>query len=180
MADVFERNQRCYVAIQSAFGTAAAVTGSNCCLITTLNTDATQAEIQRPDKTGTLDEIIAQGGRRIASVDLTFSAAGNGSAGVAPDGSAFLQSAFGKAPTVSGGTSVTYTLDDLLYYLSIYNYNTPSGANQMVAFDALVNKFEFSFGGDVPMISIGAEASWVFDSAQASDGTTPSGAKGGL
>ena len=180
MADVFDRNQRCYIAEQSAFGTAATVTGSNCCLIINLNTAASQNEIQRPDKTGTLDEVLAQGGRRIGNWSASMSGAGNGTAGVVPDCNFFLKSVFCKAPTIVGGTSVTYALDDTLFYYSIYNYVQPSGADQMVAFDCIGNKLEYTFGGDVPLLNVSGENTWVFDSAQAADGTTPAGAKGGL
>jgi hypothetical protein len=181
MADVFDRNQRCYPLIQSAFDTVTAPTNADCCLITSLTTGAQQAEIARPDKTGTLDELVGQGGRRIASFAAAMSAAGNGTAGVAPDCKNFLQGIFGAAGVVVAATSVTWSLADALFYLAVWNFTTsPANATSMVAFNSLVQKFEAAFGGDVPTFSFSGESGWTLDSDQFADGTTPAAAKGGL
>jgi len=178
--DVQRYQQRCYPVLQTTFDTIVTPTNADCCLISSLTTDASQTDIARPDKTGTLDILQPQGGRRVGAWSASMSAAGNGTAGVAPDCKSFLQAGFGKAPTVVAATSVTYALDDLLYYLSIWNFNAPSGAKQFVAFNSLVNKLEFTAGGDVPTITASGESGWVYDSAQAADGTTDPLAKGGL
>jgi hypothetical protein len=187
MSDVFARNQRCYPQIQSAFdaipntGGTATVGNSDCCLITSLTTEASVAEIARPDLTGSLDQIVAQAGRRIASFTASMSAAGNGAAGTAPDCKNFLQGAFGAAGVVVSSTSVTWSLADVLYYLAIWNFMTaPANATSMVAFNSLIQKFEAAFGGDVPTFTFSGEAGWVLDSDQFADGTTPAAAKGGL
>jgi len=187
MADVFDRNQRCYPQLQTTFdvipntaGTAT-VGNSDCCLITDLKTEAHAAEIVRPDKTGSLDDIVGQAGRRLASVTASMSAAGNGAAGVAPDCKNFLQGIFGAAGVVVSSTSVTWSLADVLYYLAIWNFTTsPANATSMCAFNSLMQKFEATFGGDVPMLTFSGEASWPIDNDQMADGTTPSQAKGGL
>jgi hypothetical protein len=187
MADVFDRNQRCYPQVQSAFdaipntGGAATVGNSDCCLITALTMDAKQAEIARPDKTGSLDQIVAQAGRRIASFSASMSAAGNGAAGTAPDCKNFLQGIFGAAGVVVASTSVTWSLADTLYYLAIWNFMTAlANATSMVAFNALVQKMEATFGGDTPLLTFSGEAGWVLDNDQYADGSTPAAAKGGL
>lgn len=184
--DVLRYLQRLYLQIQTAFdsipntGGTATVAGSNCCLISEFTTDPVQAEIPRPDKTGTLDEVMAQGGRKSATTSFALSMAGNGSPGVAPDCGPALQAGFGKLPTISTGVSVLYGLDDLLYYLTAWNFNAPSTATQMVAFNALVTKLEFELGGDVPKVSVSLEPGWVYDNQQAVDSATDPLAKGGL
>ncbi len=187
MSDVFVRNQQCFPQLQSAFdaipnttGTAT-VSNSDCCLITSLTTEAKVNEIERPDLTGSLDRIVAQGGRRIASWAASMSAAPNGAAGTAPDCKNFLQGIFGAAGTVVASTSVTYSLADALFYLAIWDFmNLVPNATQKCCFNSLVQKFEAAFGGDVPTFSFSGEGSWVYDNDQAADGTTPTAAKGGL
>jgi hypothetical protein len=179
--DVFDRYQRCYPLIQSAFDTVIAPVNADCCLISSLTTEAKQAEITRPDKTGSLDRIMAQAGRRIGSFTASLSMAGNGTAGTAPDCKNFLQGIFGAAGVVVASTSVTWSLADALYYLAIYNYVTNlANATSMVAFNSLVQKMEATFGGDVPMLTFSGESGWVYDNDQAADGTTPAAAKGSL
>ncbi len=187
MADVFARYQKCYPQIQSAFDSipnssgTATVGNSDCCLITSLTTEANQAEIKRPDKTGSLDSLPAQAGRRIASVSASMSAAGNGAAGTAPDCKNFLQGVFGAAGVVVASTSVTWSLADVLYYLAIWHFTTGvANATQMVAFNTLIQKLEATFGGDVPTLTFSGESGWVLDNDQFADGSTPSAAKGGL
>ncbi len=187
MADVFDRQQRCYPQIQSAFdaipntGGTATVGNSDCCLITSLTTEAAQAEIARPDKTGDLDDVVGQGGRRIGRVSTSMSMAGNGTAGTPPDCKNFLQGIFGAAGAVVSSTSVTYSLADALFYLAVWNFmKAPTNATNRVAFNTLIQKMEASFGGDTPMLTFSGEAGWVLDSDQFADGTTPAAAKGGL
>ena len=187
MSDVFARKQRCYPQLQSTFdvipnsGGTATVGNSDCCLITDLKTEPKQAEIQRPDKTGSVDRIIAQAGRRIASLTASMSAAGNGTAGTPPDCKNFLQAIFGSAGVVASSTSVTWSLADTLYYLAVWNFMTGvANATQMVAFNTLIQKMEATFGGDVPLLTFSGEAGWVYDNDQAADSGTSSSAKGGL
>jgi hypothetical protein len=187
MADVFDRYQRCYPQIQSTFdaipntGGMATVGNGDCCLITDLKTEPKQAEIKRPDKTGSVDSVMAQGGRRIASLTASLSAAGNGTAGTPPDCKNFLQAIFGAAGVVVASTSVTWSLADTLYYLAVYNFMaTIANATQMCAFNTLLQKMEATFGGDVPTLTFSGESGWVYDNDQAADVGTNSSAKGGL
>ena len=63
----FTRNQMCFPVLESTFGTAVTPVGANACLITSLTTQASQPEIPRPDKTGSLGEIIGIPGRKTAT-----------------------------------------------------------------------------------------------------------------
>lgn len=187
MADVFAYAQQCFIQEQGAFDAipntagAATVANADCCLISSLTTQAEQAEIERPDKTGTQDMLVPQAGRRSGSVSLEMSAAANGAAGVEPDCKKLLKGIFGAAPTIVGATSVTYALGDALTYLSIWDFiDALANATQKVAFNSLVTAVEFTFGGDVPMITFTCEPGWVYDNDQAADGSTPTAAKGGL
>lgn len=180
MATVFTRNQRAYPVLETTFGTAVTPTGSNCCLITSFNTQASQGEIQRPDKTGSLGELTGIPGRRSASWSASLSTAGSGAAGTPPDSDKFLQLIFGAAPQTVASTSVTYNLSDANPSASIWNYNQPSTACQYVAIGAIATASKFQIGGDVPMLDISGPALWVYDSAQQADGTTDSIAKGGI
>jgi hypothetical protein len=176
----YTRNQRCYPVIEAAWGTAVAPAGTDCCLITSLATQAAQAEIPRPDKTGSLGEIVGIPGRRSATWTAAMSTAGSGVAGTPPDSHAFLQAGFGKAVAIAAGVSATYALDDLIYSMSVWHYNAPASVCQYVAIGAIVNQMRFAIGGDVPMLEVSGPALWVYDSDQQADGTTDAIAKGGL
>jgi hypothetical protein len=184
--EILRYQQRSYLQIQTAFdsipntGGAATVAGSNCCLIRRLDTDAAQADIPRTDKTGTFDKLPAQGGRKSGTVTFEANLNGNGSPGVAPDCSPILQGGFGKAPTIVASTSVTYSLDDLLYYIAAWNFNAPNTGTQKVAFNSLVTALEFALGADEPTVTATLEPGWVLDNDQMADGTTEALAKGGL
>jgi hypothetical protein len=186
MADVFARTQRCYPQLQPVYDTipntggTPTVGNSDCCLIRSLTTDPKVAEIKRTDKTGSLNSILAQAGRRISSFSAVLTAAGNGTAGVAPDCKNFLQGIFGAAGVIVAATSVTWTLADVLNYLAIWNFSAPANSTQMVAFNALVQKFEAAFGGDEPTFTVSGENGWTLDSDQYADAGTPVTAKGAL
>jgi hypothetical protein len=176
----YTRNQRCYPVMETVFGTAVNPVGSDCCLITSLATQAVQAEIPRPDKTGSLGEIVGIPGRRNATWSASLSTAGSGAAGVAPDSHVFLEAAFGKAVVIAAGVSATYALDDLIKSMSVWHYNAPATVCQYVAIGAIINQLKFGIGGDVPMLDVSGPAMWVYDSDQQADGTTDAIAKGGI
>jgi hypothetical protein len=186
MSDVQRHLQKCFVQLQSAFDTipnsagTATLAGSDACLIISLDTDRSQEKIERPDKSGTLDSVPSQRGKRMARAKVTMSMAGNGAAGSKPDCDEFLQAAFGKAATVVASTSATYAIDDTIYYLTVWHFNDPANASQMVLFNGVVTAMELNFGGNVPTLTFEIEGGWVYDNDQASDGTTPAAAKGGL
>jgi hypothetical protein len=184
MADVLSRNQRGYVQVESTYGTipnssgAATVGNSNAFRFTRLNMNPSVAQIVRPDKTGSLSQTVAAAGRRSGSGSMACSLAGSGTAGTAPDIGAFLQALFGKAPAVSGGTSVTYAMDDNQYGLSVFDFWTPSTALQQIAFGTIVRRGRFSAGQDVASVEFDLQSRWVIDSAQFASAATA--AKGGL
>src|SRR5690349_10142686 len=137
---VYTRNQLCFPVLESTFGTAVNPAGADAVLITSLSTQGSQAEIPRPDKTGSLGEIIGIPGRKSASWSAGLSMAGSGSAGVVPDSDVLLQLAFGKVAAVVASTSVTYALDDNNYSASIWHYNDPSTACQYVAIGSVASQ----------------------------------------
>jgi hypothetical protein len=176
----FTRNQMCFPVLESTFGTAVTPVGANACLITSLATQASQPEIPRPDKTGSLGEIIGIPGRKTATWNAAMSMAGNGAAGIAPDCDKLLQLIFGKAVTIVASTSATYGLDDNNYSASIWHYNDPSTVAQYVAIGAVCHQLKISFGGDIPTLEFSGSALWVLDSDQLADGTMDSIGKGGI
>jgi hypothetical protein len=181
MADVFSRYERCYPLIQSAYDTIPSPTNSDCCLVTDCTAEAKQNEIERSDKTGTLDRMPAQGGRRVGSVSVAMTAAGNGTAGTAPDCKNLITAAMGAAPTIVASTSVTWALGDALSYMAIWKFLTGlANATSKCAFNSLMQKMEAAFGSDEPTLTFSGESGWVIDNDQLADGTTPAAAKGGL
>lgn len=176
----YTRNQMCFPVLESVFGTAVVPVGADACLITSLTTQASQAEIPRPDKTGSLGEVIGMPGRKTASWSAAMSMAGNGAAGTEPDCDTLLQLIFGKAVTKSAGVSATYALDDNNYSASIWHYNDPSTVAQYLALGAVCHQLKINFGGDVPSLDFSGSALWVLDSDQLADGTMDSVGKGGI
>ena len=170
----------CFPVLESTFGTAVAPVGANACLITSLTTQAAQPEIPRPDKTGSLGEIIGIPGRKAATWTAAMSMAGNGAPGVAPDCDKLLQLVFGKAPTIVGSASATYGLDDANLSASIWHYNDPSTVAQYVAIGAVCHQLKISFGGDVPTLEFTGTALWVLDTDQLADVTMDAIGKGGI
>ncbi len=168
---------------ESAFGTIIGTPGnSNCCRVTPGERFVAERPINnRPDKNPTLSQTVGNLGRRNATWNVGMSMAGNGSAGVAPDSSLLLKAAFGKAPTVVASTSVTYGVDDNVYFLDLYSYYQPdAAAYNRCAFGSIVDEATFEFGGDFGLMNFRGPAYWVIDAAQIADGATPSEAKGGL
>ncbi|HEY1494107.1 MAG TPA: hypothetical protein VGF49_06170 [Candidatus Solibacter sp.] len=177
----YSRLQRSYPVIETTFGVAAsAPVNGDCCLITTLTGDCQNPEIVRPDKTGSFGEILGIPGRRSATWDATLSAAANGAAGIAPDCDTYLQIAFGKAATITAGTSVGYSFGDTCPSATIYDFNAPGTVTQFAILGAICQKFSATFGADVPMLNFSGEAMWVFDTIQLADPNTETIAKGGI
>ena len=134
----------------------------------------------RPDKTGSLGEILGIPGRKTATWTAAMSMAGNGAAGVKPDVDVLLQLIFGKAVTIVASTSATYGLDDNSYLASIWHYNAPSTVAQYVAISSACKQLKITFGGDVPTLEFSGECLWVLDTDQLADGTMDSVGKGGI
>jgi hypothetical protein len=150
MAGVNSANQLGYVRLESTFGVAVTPIASSAFRIISLQVDPVIEERLRPDKNGSLDETVGISGVRSASWRMRCSLAGSSGAGVAPDIGPFLQAAFGKAPTVAAGTSVTYELEDASPSLTIWSYWRPSNASQEAIIGAVVNalQLEASAGSD--------------------------------
>jgi hypothetical protein len=165
----------CFPVLESTWGTAVPPSGTDACLIVNLATQAVQPEIPRPDKTGSLGEIIGIPGRKTANWSASMSMAGSGSAGVAPDCDPLLQLAFGAA-----GSGAAYALGDTPYSASIWNYNDPSTVAQYVAIGSVCNQLKITFGGDVPMLEFSGVCLWVLDTDQLADGGMDSVGKGGI
>src|SRR4249920_770004 len=148
----YTRNQMCFPVLETAFGTAVPPVGTDCMLIISLVTQGTQPEIPRPDKTGSLGEIMGIPGRKSATWSASWSFAASAAA---TDCDVPLHCAFGKAVATS-----IYALDDNNFSMSIWNYNDPATVSQFVAIGAVVNSAKFSFGGDVPIIEMSGPALW--------------------
>ncbi len=176
----YTRNETCFPVLESVFGTAVTPVGGDACLITSFTTQAQQNEIPRPDKTGSLGEVLGIPGRRTASWSASMSAAGNGAAGVVPDMDVFLQMIFGKAAVIVASTSATYGLDDTQFSGSLWHYNDPSTVCQYLALGAVANQLRVGIGGDVPTLDFSGPALWVLDTDQLADGATDAIAKGGI
>lgn len=176
----FTRNQKCFPVLESSFGTAVTPVGTNACLITSLTTQASQPIIPRPDKTGSLGEILGIPGRKSANWSAAMSMAGNGAAGVKPDCDVLLQLIFGKAVVIASGVSATYGLADNSYSASIWHYNDPSTVAQYVGISSVCNQLKITGGGDVPMLEFNGQSLWSYDTDQAADSGMDSVGKGGL
>lgn len=177
---VNSRLQTSYIMRETTWGTAVTPTNGSRNLMVSLQLSPTAPLIPRPDKTGSLGEILGIPGRRAGTWSTQFSAAGSGAAGTAPDSAALIEMVFGKAVALVGGVSATFALDDLSPSCSIYNYNAPSTATQQVGIGSIGNKFKASIGADMPLIDISGESLWIYDTEQAADGATDTVAKGGL
>jgi hypothetical protein len=177
---VFTRNQKCFPVLETTFGTAVTPVGTNACLITQFATPAQQPIIPRPDKTGSLGEILGIPGRKSASWNASMSMAGNGAAGVKPDCDVLLQLIFGKAVTISAGVSATYGLADLSYSASIWHYNDPQTAAQYLAVSAVGTQLKITGGGDVPMLEFSGQSLWTFDTDQLADVNMDTVGSGGI
>src|ERR1051326_9115796 len=90
----YTRNQRCYPVIEAAWGTAVAPAGTDCCLITSLATQAGQAETTRSDKTGSLGDIVRIPRLCCATWTAPMSTDESRSSGTPPYSHAFLQAGF--------------------------------------------------------------------------------------
>ena len=156
-------NQLAYALLESTFGTAVLPTNTSAYKIMEHQVIPDQAEVQRPDKNGSLSQTLGIPDLRTATWRSRMSIAPSGTAGTAPDFGPLLQAAFGKAPTVSAGVSVNYTLDDLNPSLSIYDYWKPTDASQYLAIGAVVSQMTIEATGAFATIEFSGPALWVPD-----------------
>lgn len=188
MATAPSANQFVFVQKESSPGTinnsagTSTVANGDAMRIISCQMDPDRAMIQRPDKTSTLTAASGQAGRRQASMSMSFSCAGSGSAGTKPDCDEILEALFGKAAVVSGGVSVTYGLEDVMAatpaHLSVFSFRDPSTMIQQVGFGTVISSASMEFGSDVARMEVSGEPKWVMDTAQF--GVAETEAKGGL
>lgn len=161
------RLQRNYAQVESTWGTipngtgTATLAGTDAFLCMSCEMKPTGAVNKRPDKTGSLGQVVGIAGRRSGTWSMRCSMAGSGSAGTAPDIDAFLQAAFGKAATISAGVSATYALDDASPSLSIWDFNALAAGDQQVAMGSIVNRARFEFGSDFAYADFSGESKYV-------------------
>lgn len=161
------QRQRNYVQLEVTEGTVpntagtATVAATDAFMCASFTANASRAVNERPDKTGSYSQLAGTLGKRSATWSMRCTMAGSGSAGTAPDIDAFLQALFGKAPTIVASTSVTYALEDATPSLSIWDFISPSTADQRVIPGAVVTGAKFEFGGDFAYVEINGEAKHV-------------------
>jgi len=188
MAYAQSKDQLCYVLVESTFGQipntagVATIGNNNACLVTELKLDAAQPTIDRPDKTGSLDYVIGQPGRRSGKWNARMSCAGNGAAGNPPDMGPFLSGLFNAAPTVVASTSVAYATADTTpqLSLSIYSFRKPGTVSQQVSLGSIVDSATWTIGQDVFDVALSGTSVWVLDSDEYNSLTSGSPGLGGL
>lgn len=174
------RNQRLYMAMETTFGTGAAVTGSNCCLIKRAQFLPKVDVLQSESKTGTRTVPQGVGGRRHATWSIEIELRANGAAGVKPDMDPLLQAAFGQAGVVVSSTSVTYSLSDSIPSFTAYSYRTPSAVAQQVAIGCVLQRATFRLGENIASATLSGVALFVPDTfTYASLDSTGKGGLGG-
>lgn len=152
MAFANSRNERLYLQLESAFGTinnssgTATVANGDACRHISASFQFDPQLLDRPDKTGSLGKTAGLAGRGIGQWSISQSVAGSGTAGTAPDCDPILQCAFGKAASVSAGTSVTYALDDNAYSFTGWSFRTSSNVAQRAAAGCVVQEMRFDLG----------------------------------
>ena len=163
------RLQRNYVQLESAWGTipnstgTATLAGADAFLCMSLDMNGAQEENERPDKTGSLGEVIGTLGRKNASWSMKCSLAGSGAAGTVPDIDPFLVAAFGKAATLSAGVSATYDPEDASPSLAIWDFNALTTAAQRVLSGSIVQRVKISWGQNFGEIEFSGEGKHPLD-----------------
>lgn len=173
------RSGRLYLATQGSVGTAAALTGSNCCRHSKVKLSPSMPRSPRNDKTGTLSRTPGVAGLRMASVSVEMDLAANGAPGVKPDCDPILQSLFGQAPVIVGATSVTYNLADACVPITMGHFRLPSTVQQQIAFGVAISEAQWGFNdGVISKWRASGSGVWVPDSMTYS--TLDTTGKGGL
>src|SRR5437588_153668 len=125
---------RNYAALESSYGATPAPTASNAFRALKTSIDLVQTYLERQDKTGSRSSggVIAVPSATAINVDPPFSAA-------PPGGS-----------SVTG--TVTYPLGDTLPSLSLFDYWSPSTAQQRILCGTAVDQLEVDVSGDFHQI----------------------------
>lgn len=157
--------QIAFVRKETTFGTAVAPVGADALQFTTLSTDAIQGVISRTDKTGTADAAIPILDNGSASFQMGYEMSGSGTAGTVADDHVLMENLFGST-TVTAGTSVLYTPDDVESSFTLYNFDKPTGNDQQVLIGGSVFSGVFRIGGAIPFIELSGGGKWCLMKSQ--------------
>lgn len=170
---VLSRNERVFIAAQPTFGTAVApangdsVRHISCHLKPQVNT------LVRRDKTGTRSLIAGKRGRQDGSWSIEASLVHGAAADDVPDYDPLYAAAFGAAATVTTGTSVAYTLSDVIKFFTLTKYVGDTGSpNHQMSISSVVNRITFNLGQDVAEFSAEGACAWVLNSRYFSSSST--------
>ena len=151
--------QTAYVREETTFGTGVTPVGADALQFTSLSTDAIQGTVDRTDKTGSADAAISILDNGAASFQMGYEMSGSGTAGTVADDHVLMTNLFG-ATTVSAGTSVTYTPDDVEKSFTLFNCDKPTANDQEVIIGGIVESGVFRIGGAIPFIELSGSAKW--------------------
>jgi hypothetical protein len=171
---VLSRNERIYLATETAFGTAVAPTGTDAVRHINARFKPVVQTLQRRDKTGTRSQSIGTKGRQHGTWSLNASLVHGADADDVPDYEPLYASAFGAAGTVTATTRVRYTLADTLKTFSawIYRGDGTGTPNHEMAWGNIVRRITFNLGEDVAEFSAEGECAWVQGSKSFAGATT--------
>lgn len=160
------RLQRGYASPETTFGTAVAPVAADAFLFVDLKMDSSVPLNKRPDKTGSLGQIVGTAGKRVSNTgSMRCSLAGSGTAGTPPDIYPFLDAGFGAAGTVVAATSVTYNRGETApKSISLWDYNALATASQRALFSAIVQSMKVEFGADFAYFDCSLDAKVYADS----------------
>lgn len=153
---IYTRNRRLYVVPVTTYGTAVAPSNGNATRYIDITFQPAQAESTRPDLNPSLDATVGLLGRKTTSYSGSASLAGSAAAGTAPDLGPIFKSCLGAVAVVSS-TSVTYSEDDPMSYVDLYQYVSPSTGNHEALLSAFVKTLEIEFGGDYAIVRFAGE-----------------------
>lgn len=158
-------------------GGAATVAAADAFMCTDLDLQISRAVAQRPDKTGSYSQAVPVPSKRGGSWRMRCTLAGSGSAGTEPDIYPFLTALFGRVPTIVGGASVTYGLEDGSPSMTIWDFNALAAGDQQCAMGCVVNRAVFEWGQDFAFVEFSGDAKYVLRSSafSAEDATAKSG-----
>jgi tail tube protein len=185
----YSRDQRIYLQLEGSsadyglipgFPGPVTLAGSNACKLISSTLDPDVQLITRPDKNGLRSAVIDSAGHKTCQWSVDMSLAPGSGAGVVPDSNPLWVSWFGAAPVIVAGTSVTYSLSDLILSLSLWRYRTPSTLVQMVAIGAICKQFQLQLGQDVSTVKFSGPALWGMDSEEYATLADGDLGKGGL
>ncbi len=155
------RTGKMYLATQSTFGVAVAVTGSNACRHTKCIITNKNPRERRRDKTGTLSQTAGIGGLRMCDVEIEMDLAGSGTPGTPPDCNPILASMFGVAPTGSSYAMTPTGDGTAIPGITVAYYRLPSTMPQFIAHSVVFSEMTISFNdGVIAKINFKGQGVW--------------------